>query len=257
MNLSAVLSAVAALGLRITTKYFSAEFSPYRVQYVSEFHNPNLPVVAIHASVERRLGFAGGVPLSLITPRLAPFSAGLGVRLLQRKFVHGSFSLLEAVASDPRALLPVTEQNAILLDPSLAAVTTFRRWKLSASVGLVNLGYTSTQSPLYPNWVDVNAGVGVEPPVRYGRWRLGIDFVNLVHADDALSRFRMGTSYQYGMVEAMTGVNSRSWTAGLQFVLQFIQAGIAYEFVRSDFYSLAGNGSAFESRISTEFGVRL
>jgi hypothetical protein len=99
--------------------------------------------------------------------------------------------------------------------------------------------------------------MGVEPPVGYGRLRLGLDLVNLVHADDAVSRIRAGGSYRYGMVEVMTGVNSRSWTWGLQFVLQFIQAGIAYEFVRSDLYSLAGNGSAFESRISTDFGVRL
>ena len=79
-----------------------------------------------------------------------------------------------------------------------------------------------------------------------------LDLVNLLHGEDLASRFRFGTSYQFGILELMSGLNKNSLTSGLQFSLQIIQVGIVYEFIRDDF-----GGTSPESKISTELSVKL
>lgn len=60
-----VTSVEAHVRLVFSTRYFSGAFSPYRVQYVSEVHNPNFPVVSVHASIERSFVFSGGDPFGI------------------------------------------------------------------------------------------------------------------------------------------------------------------------------------------------
>ena len=247
-----VTSVEAHIGLTFSSKHFSAGFSPYRVQYVSEIHNPNLPVIAIHASVERSFTLAGGIPLEMLDRSLGGFSFGTRARLLQRKYVHGSFSMFQAISDDPRALLPTKSQTAVLLDPTLGWTSPKTLWKPRASLGLSNLGKTWPDDALFPISTDLTAGLGVEPPVKFGRFRVGLDLVNLLYAPDLLSRTRLGTSYQFGVVEIMAGMNAHSLSGGLEMGLQIIQVGIVYEFIRDDF-----GGTSPESRISTEIAIRL
>lgn len=72
-NVSAV---EAHAGLTFTTTTLSAEFSPYRVQYVSELHNPNFPQISIHAAIERSFVIGGGTALGAIDPALHEFRFG-------------------------------------------------------------------------------------------------------------------------------------------------------------------------------------
>lgn len=247
-----VTSVEAHIQLAFVAKYFSAEFSPYRVQYVSEVHNPNLPVIAVHAVVERSLTFGGGFPLSVISSSLEDFTFGTRLRLLERDYVHGSFSLFDAIGSDPRTLLPTKTQHGILMDPSIGWISPKMPWKLRASFSVNNVGSVWPADPLYPTLVDMSTGVGVEPPVGFGRWRIGLDLVNVIHGDDLMSRIRFGTSYKFGIAEVMGGFNTNSLTAGLQFGLNFITAGIVYEFVRNDF-----GGTAPENKLATELSIKL
>lgn len=247
-----VTSMEGNLGLVFSTRYFSASFSPYRVQYVSEVHNPNLPVIAVHASVERNLSFSAGVPLSGVAPELDEFTAGARLRLFERNYVHGSFSLTELAGDDLRRLIPTHTQRAALVDPTLAWASKSLEWKPRISATVQNVGRTWPDDTLYPELTDIAVGLGLEPPVPVGRWRLGVDFVSLVQGQDLASRVRAGTSYRYGILEVMTGMNTDAFTAGLEFGLSYVQVGIAYELLRDQW----GGGSP-ENRIATELTIRL
>jgi hypothetical protein len=247
-----VTSLETNVSLVFQAKYFSASFSPYRVQYFSEVHNPNYPVIAVHAAVERALTFSGGSSLEVVNPALKDFSAGAKLRILDRNYIHGSFSMSETLTQNPSDLLPVKEQFAAYFDPTLAWRPSRAPWKLRGSVGLVNVGKTSNNDPLYQEPIDAVAGVGVEPPVGFGHLRLGMDAVGLAHADGLASMLRLGTSYQLGIMEAMGGWNENAVTGGIQFGFQVLQAGIVYEFVRSEI-----EGGSSEKRISTEISIRL
>ena len=247
-----VVSVEGHAGLSFTTGGLSAEFSPYRVQYVSEIHNPNFPAISLHAAIERSFVIGGGVPLGLLDPSMREFRFGARARILERKFVHGQFTFAQAGTEDPRDYLPSRKQTAFLVDPQFAWVGDRRPWKPRASLGVKNIGFTTGVYDEYPNAVDLEGGVGVEPPIPFGRLRIGIDLVDLVHAPDFEDRIRIGGSYKVGLIETMLGVNSSVLTFGLQFSLNFLQTAVVYEFFRDDI-----DGGGAENRLSTELSFRL
>jgi hypothetical protein len=241
----------ANIGLSFTTKYFQAAFSPYRMQYASEIHNPNNPVVSVHAAIERAFVFSTGSSLIGMEPKLRDFAVGMKVRYVERKFVHGSFSFIDVGTREPRDYLPSQKQTAILANPVLAWVPGGNPWHLRTSIGAKNLGFSSAEYNEYPNAPDLEAGVGIEPPLGFGRFRLGLDFADLLGAPSFEDRLRFGVSYQFGVLELMAGANSASLTTGISFLLSFLQAGVSYEVARDDLE----NGKE-ETRIATEISVR-
>ena len=246
-----VTSLEAHAGLSFSSRYFSAEFSPYRVQYTHEVHNPNNAVIAIHAAVEKSFALSAGLPLSALDGALDGFSFGAKLRVLSRDFVHGRFSMFEVAASEEaRSLLPMKSQTAVFVDPSVAW-TSEGPWKKRVSFGFSNLGRVWPRDPLYPEPADLGFGLGLEPPVGFGSLKLGIDFAELLHGESAMGRFRSGLSYRFGIVEAMAGYNQSATTVGLQFGFQLIRVGIVYEFLRAD---LEGGLS---NRIATEMSAAL
>jgi hypothetical protein len=249
-----VVSLEAEASLTFATRYFSASFTPYRVQYFSEIHNPNLPVIGIQAAVERALEFQGGTPLGGLSPRLQDFSVGAKLRILDRHYVTGRFSLAEALAQEnPRTVLPLKDQFAAYVDPSIGWRHGYGKWKLWTSVGMVNIGNVTHPDPLYESPVDFAAGAGAEVPLSYGQLRLGLDLVNIIHHGDSLASMpRLGGSYKLGIIEGMAGWNEDAVTGGLLFGFQIIQAGIIYELMRSEL-----EGGISENRISTELSVKL
>jgi hypothetical protein len=247
-----VVSVEGHAGLSFTTTNLSAAFSPYRVQYVSELHNPNFPQIDLHAAIERSFVLAGGVNLGNFAPEMREFRFGTKARILERKFVHGQFSFAQAATDNPRDYLPSQKQTAFLLDPSVAWVGEKRPWKPRVSLGVKNVGFENQSFDEYPNAVDVEAGVGVEPPLRFGRLRFGLDLDDLIEAPTLEDRLHFGASYQVGLIETMIGANASVLTFGLQFGLDFLQAAVVYEFFRDD---LDGGGA--DTRLSTEVSLRL
>ena len=242
----------AHAGLVFTTRHFSTGFSPYRIQYLSEVHNPNFPVVAVHASVERAFQVATGYSLAEAGEGWEPFSVGVRLRILERQFVHGSFTLFDAITQDPRALLPVQTQRVIFLDPVVGWVRNVSEWKLRASFGARNLGLHRPDTALYPEPFDLESGVGVEPPLGFGSLKLGVDFTDLIHGTDLASRPKLGASYRLGILEAMAGWNAEAVTFGLQFGIEIVQVGIVYELMRKDL-----EGAHAQDRIATEVSISL
>ncbi len=113
------LSLEGQAGLVFVTRYFSASFAPYRVQYLSEVHNPNLPVLAVHAAVESAFVLSGGIPLSFIDSSLDGLTFGSDLRILHRRYVHSSFSLLDVASTPTDQLIPVKTQLAFQMNPTL------------------------------------------------------------------------------------------------------------------------------------------
>ncbi|MGK5090330.1 hypothetical protein WDW86_22515 [Bdellovibrionota bacterium FG-2] len=187
--------------------------------------------------------------MEFISPELHEFSAGTKLRLIERNYVHAAFSLFEAVTEDPRTLLPSKNQRAIFVDPYFGWHSESMPW---VGLSITNVGVATPRDTLYPEKKDLGIGVGVRPPLAFGILRVGIDAVNLFTAEDFLSRFRLGASYKFGIMELIAGANSNSGTGGLQYSLQVFQVGIVYEFMRGDL-----SGGEPENRIATEFAIRL
>lgn len=246
-----VTSLEAHIGLVFTTPYFSASFSPYRVQYASEVHNPNLPVLAISAAVERSFALSTGMPLSSLGVDAAGFSLGARIRLLERDYVHGSFSLFKAIGENPRDFLPTQEQKAAYLDTFVGWKQENHAWQPRASLALLNAGRAWPDEALYPDTMDFALGFGVSPPLPFGKLRIGIDIVDLLHGSDFFGRTRFGAAYGFGMLEAMTGLTSKATTLGILFGFQFFKAGVVYEFHRFDFIGESNK------RIATEMAISL
>lgn len=246
-----VISLEAQGGLAFTAKHFSAGFSPYRIQYLSEIHNPNLPVVAVHAALERNLTFGTGTGLGPLTERLKDFKLGARLKIAERKYIHTSFSLLQAVTEDSSTLLPVRTQRAVYLDPSAAWTSSTLPWKISTAVSTKNLGVVTPRDPLYPDRPDLDGGIGLEPQVPIGKLKLGLDYTDILHGEGLMPRMRLGASYRIGIIEAMVGYRTVATTVGVQFGFEIIQAGVVYEFMRSDF-----EGTETESKVATEISIR-
>jgi len=236
------------------SRYFLFSFSPYRVQYASEFRNPNFPVVALHASIEKSFTAAGGIRLDQLihNPSLKDFRVGAKTKLLNRRFVHGNFSLLQAASQSPRDYLPSKKQTAFFIDPELAWVAPKNSNHWRVTTGINNLGFVNEIHPEYQTGTDMHIGVGATPALGPGKLDLGLDLVDLFYAETFADRLRAGASYRYGLIETMVGLNSSRFTTGVQFVMSFFQAGVSYEFIRNDL-----NDGAIETRISTEFAIQL
>jgi hypothetical protein len=245
----------AHAGLVFTTRYFSAAFSPYRVQYLSEGHNPNFPVMGVHAANERSIVFSGGYALEEWKPELKGWSVGGKLKILERTFVHGSFSFFQAASEDPKDFLPVQNQTAILLDTFVAWKPRKAPWPMRATLSVKNLGAIWPKSPLYPEYTDLGAGFGVDPPLGFGTLRLGLDIVDLFYAPDFPSRLRFGAGYQVGVLELMAGASGNALSAGMQFSFQIVKAGIVYELIRTDLDRGGGRGS--EDQIATEIALHI
>lgn len=232
-----VTSLEASLALSFTGSHFSAQFAPYRIQYVSEVHNPNLPVVAVHAALERGFTVSSGASFS------GNWSAGIRTRFLERQYVHGSFSLFQAITEDPQTLLPVRKQTVLWFDPYLGWKYDLKNAIVRVSGGVVNLGKAWPSYSLYDEKIGFELGLGVEYRLPVGRAHFGVDW-----ADE----LRLGGSYQFGMLEFMAGHTPAATTAGIQFGFHTLSAAVIYEFRRTD--QLGGD---FGTKIATEFTFRL
>jgi hypothetical protein len=242
----------ANISLVFVTRYFSASFSPYRIQYVSEIHNPNFPVVAVHASVEKSIVFSAGFPIWTSDQSTEMLSIGAKFRILQRKYVHSFFSLFQAMSEDPRILAPVRSQNALFLDPFLGWSSSKLFWKPRFSLSIQNIGTSWPYDPLYSEPSDLAVGIGIAPFLGVGQFRLGVDISNLLHAENLESRFRMGTSYRLGILEPMLGLSKNTVTGGVLCGFQIFQAGIIYQWFKSYVASISS-----ENKIATEFSIKL
>ncbi len=115
-----------------------------------------------------------------------------------------------------------------------------------------NLGPATPYDSLYADPADMIFAWGIEPPVGFGKLRLGLDVVQIIHGPDLASRMRFGSSYKFGILETMLGINSNSFTAGMEFAAPIVNVGLAYEFIRQDI-----EGGSTETKIATEFSFKL
>ena len=251
-----VTSIEGQASLAFTTKYFSASYVPYRIQFFSEVHDPAYPVMAIHAAREQSLNFAVGVPLEWVHPALSDFSAGLRTHLIDRTFVHSTFTLFDVLTSgNPASLAPAQTQKVVKVEPSIAwqkkdITPGLRTLRIGATAR--NLKWVNQEVALYKEKADLDLGIGIEPALSLGKLQFGLDAVNLVNATSIESRFRLGGSYTLGMASVMTGVTSSAVVSGLLFHFGFAQVGVAYEFYRKELHD-----GRLGQQISTEFGVQL
>lgn len=242
--------------LAFTTKYFSASYVPYRVQFFSEVHDPAYPIMAIHAAREQSLNLDAGIPLDWAHSNLSDFSLGAHTQWIDRTFVHSTFTLFDVLTNgNPAALASSQSQKVIKLEPSLAwqkkdVSSNIRALRMGTT--LRNLRWVNRDVALYSEKTDIDFGVGIEPNLSLGRLQFGLDSVSLMNAPTIESRFRFGGSYTLGMTSVMTGVTSSAVVGGIQFHFGFAQVGVAYEFYRKELHD--GN---LERQISTEFGVQL
>ncbi len=241
----------AQAGLVFVTKYFSASFTPYRIQYVAEVHNPNLPVLEVHAALEQAYTISSGIPLNWLSPALDGLTLGSDMKFLFRKYIHSSFSLLDVAGEPVTQLLPVKNQFALEMDPTLAWKSFYQKWVFLTSVTATGVGFAHPFDSLYANPADITVGWGVEPPIDFGKLRISLDMVHLINATDALSRFRFGTSYKFGILETMIGVNSNDFTAGMEFAAPIVNVGVVYEFVNKD-----TDGGVPATNVATEFSFK-
>ncbi|HEX4924140.1 MAG TPA: hypothetical protein VFV50_08640, partial [Bdellovibrionales bacterium] len=220
----------------------SIAFTPYHLSYVSVVRNQAYPVVALRAAQERSLRVQAGGP---VTPWL---QAGLQTRLVDRKFVQNEFSMFEAIADGESVLAP-KEQKLVYLEPGLTILGA-GTWEPKLSAMISNMGFTdrtfeeTKQSPV------LDTGVGVAPPIGFGKLELGLNYRASDMRPDLWDRFGLGADYRLGLIEATMGWGREYLNFGL--MSSFWSAHVAVLF-SSMKYKTADLGEASRSSVMTEF----
>lgn len=242
----------ANLGLSYAMPHLGATFTPYRIQFVSEIHNPGLPVVKLAAAMEREVSVMTGVGLGRLTQTLEGFKVGAKARFLHRRVLSSEFGLIELSTQDPGTLVPVLEGAAVFFEPVVSWEGRLGRVHLLASAQIKNLGGAWGASGVFTAPTDGEFGFGLGVPLPLGELRIGAEAVRIFTALSLAERFRLGASYKLGVLEVLGGANAAAVTGGLHLALGWVQAGIVYEAYRA-----AWERTDLVSRLSTEISFRV
>jgi len=238
------------VGLMATVRNFQASFEPYRVQFASQFDNPNYPAVALHASSERNLSFSGGTSLSLLHRHLQFISVGVKASWIERQFIHQKFTLTEAVLTPLDSLIPIESQKGVLVDASVMVIPPFFK-PIALSFAVTHIGQLKPYSIYYYQPTDLALGLSFSNELTLGKVNFSVDIRDFLYANQIASVLYAGASYQIGIVEIMGGWNKNAATLGAQIGFRSVFIALAYDTYQSDLMETTANDRlSMEIRIS-------
>jgi hypothetical protein len=241
---NAIIETEASGEMSFQTKYFGARFVPYRVTFFSALRNAAYPTLALHAMQERSFSFQGGSKL------FDNLHGGVELRIADRKFVHREVTLYEISAEDGADLLKPQEQKAIYVEPGLTYFFQIP-WKPRVSILGRNLGTVDKQHEALRFSPQLEGGVGIAPPIRYGTLEVGVD-VRRDLEDDIISA-QVGTSYVLGAMQLLAGIGNQFLSGGVIFGYGSTRVGIAYSSTR-----IPGvDENSYVQKVTTQFSFQL
>jgi len=216
-----VLQSEMDISLIFRTRYFEAAFIPSRIQYLSAVRNEANPDLQLDLKKEEWFILQGG---GLI---FNGFYWGVRFRTGQRQFIQQEDKLFNLLVEQNRSKFKPKKQSLTLLEPGL----TFQGegvWSPSVHFVLANLGSVQGGEEEYPNKVDPQWGLGIRPPLAWGRLLFLLDYKQLGVQDQAtIQKLHLGISYLLGTMTTMLGIDSRGISFGVFSALKQINTGIS------------------------------
>lgn len=209
----------------LKTKYVNALFSPGTIKAFSVVRNEADPDVEIFAVQE------AGTTLQTGYEVYRNLFLGLQARFVDRKFIRRRFKLTELATPQGKTLLKPLKQRAYYFEPSASYVLD-HPWKPRVSVMIVNLGSVSEEYEELLLPIETQGAIGISPPLVWGNLDITVDYRSLSYEETVAERFHLGMKYNYGVMHVFGGFDAHGASAGVQYGLEDVQAGIMYSTTR-------------------------
>lgn len=213
---------------------FNAKYTPFNLKSLAVIRNESNPDVEMYAVQESGFTAQGS---HLFNKNL---SLGAQIRLLDRKFIRQRFRLVELGTEEGKNILKPKKQKVTYIEP--AATYTFNtKWQPRATIMIANLGFYSEKYDELETPVDVQVGLRVSPPIKWGQLEMALEYRSMNYNENPLEKLHLGVLYSLGAMNLAGGIDSFGISGGIYYSLEKINAGILYSTTRlinnDDYYT--------------------
>lgn len=216
-----IIQIEANADIRFQSKYLNGVYSPFSVKGFSVVRNEANPDVEISAIQENGFHFQSGYEL------FPNFYTGLQIRALNRKLIKQRFKLAALATQAGKDLLKPKEQNVTFIEPGLSYFFK-NEWASRVSLLVVNSGFFSERFDEMKEPVEAQFGVGISPPLSWGKLDLTLDYRSMTYEEEDLKKFRLGALYHFGSMYLMGGIDSNGISGGVFSGIDKFDAGILF-----------------------------
>lgn len=195
---------------------------PYRIIYVSQFHNSALPMIDMIAAEEQ------SVKAQLASFTAGNFYVGLQLRYTHVRYLGSYFSLVEALAGGGSDFFSIRKQDLFYVEPGILYAWEESTWEPQISAMLSQWGLTSEKSEQYPIQPRGLLGVSIKPPVPLGSLELGVQFQAQNEMKNLRESFRGGVVYQLGVLQTVFSASDNDYVAAFLATYRSFVTGLSY-----------------------------
>jgi hypothetical protein len=210
-------------GLSFLSSHFTAEYVPYNGKFFSVVRNEANPEISLSAIEEKRFVMQLGKRID----SLPALSIGVQASSVERNYIIRNFKLVDLGTQAGKDLLKSRGQKLFLAEPgAVLHLETPVRSRLS--VMIANLGWIE-ESPELPMQAEPQVGYTLAPTLPVGEMEIELAYRNLgLRENSPGQRFRLGALYRFGAMNLSGGVDYEGLSAGVNFGLDQVNAGIVY-----------------------------
>lgn len=241
-----ILQLESNLDLNFISPLLTAQYSPMTVKGLSVIRNEANPEVDFYAIEESGFLLQGGYEV------FDGFYLGLQTRFINRKFIKKRMMLVLLSTPEGRESLKPKEQKVTYIEP---AMTWFikKEWKPRISLMLVNSGTYSEKFEEMPTPVQLQGGIGISPPLRWGELELSLDYKSLTYYENELQKWHLGSLYKFGSMSLALGADSYGLSGGVFYEIDKLNSGIIYSTTRS----VSENDGYYTQTVYVELGWKI
>jgi hypothetical protein len=229
-----VLQAESNVDVMFTSKYLNAKLSPLSYKFFSVVRNQANPDVDLFAVEEQDLTLQTGYSIDQL-------DLGVEFKKTDWKFIRQRVKLLALTTQQGSDSIKPKNQSAYFIQPAANYNFDFS-WSPKMAAKIVNLGQLDKTYDEFPHPVEVQLGVGISPPVTYGKLELMLDYKSLNYEEKDFEKLHLGVLYKYGAMDIGLGLDNNGASAGVFYGLEQINSGILFSTTKlpwkdNDYYS--------------------
>lgn len=215
-----VLQVEANADVMFTSRFMNSRLTPYSYKFFSVARNDANPEIELYAIEEQNLTLQSGISLG-------NFDFGIEIKKMDWKFIRKRFFLFSLATEQGRENLKPQKQSALFLQPAINYNMPLP-WKPRIALQIVNLGQIDNHYDDFTHPPELQVGLGVTPPIPYGRLDLLFDYKSLTDNDSDINKFHFGALYRYGVLNLGLGLDGHGGSLGIYYGLEQINAGILF-----------------------------
>lgn len=203
-----------------TSKFMNSRFTPFSYKFFSVVRNDANPDVELFAVDEQDLTIQSGFSFG-------DFDIGVELKKTDFKFIRQRFKLLALSTQQGVDAIKPKKQSALFIQPAATYNLPFD-WSPRVVLQIVNMGVVDEKYDEFRHPVEAQFGLGISPPVPYGKLDLLLDYKSLNYEEKADEKIHLGALYKYGVMNLGFGLDANGASLGVYYGLEQINAGILF-----------------------------